>query len=947
MTLAFSINGARAVIPQVYSYLLVQPSLPAPVAAGRNVLIIGEADSGVPSSYLDLQLNYFTDYNSVLSYYKSGTIVDAARQYFSAQPSVVFGGSLNRLYVYKTNDTTRAEKVISSPSNFGSIVSAAWNEDGNLIRSQIRTAQAEVKPTVTAAYIPSAANTRTIKINVSGKPLTTSSLSAASMAPAVVSAMSTAIGAHGTVAGGTLRTVVTGTGVNAAITGSGSLMTLTFTGTNFSLGTVVSGDTLVVPQASGLIGAGLGNGGVFLIESVSTTSVVARKIWSWNGSGVDTDYLAPESASVTGLVSADQSAYATAEFLIFAPVTITVTETTTAGSGATLELSDSTGSNAFSSAFIEYSAWSNLISSNGLLVGNIAASVASGKLTITLDGTTWSSLPSVGDTIYIDDSTPVCGASHENVGFYLVNSVSYTTLELIPVGGSSIAAVASVAIAGVQPVKYQSAFLTNGIAAFRIVSSAENEVYIDASRSKDNSVWPNTPIGGNSVIEISYYNASVTAATLSIDYRRKMTITFTGGSLSPITIVTAKYRTLKELVEYINTLSGFTCRVSDIKYNGYLSSVLDMVTNVNILSNTAISAYNGRIKKDYADWTQHFLDNANGILAFAAGSILLKCGLPDVEASVGYLSGATIGSTTNSAISAGIAASLKINVAYVHSLFSRDAIYDIDDALTDPSSAYTIDAVNAAIKANASTASGILVKRERFGMQSFHGSFSDAKLKAGQSGYERCQMTFQLSRAVGSDGNINWFLPWMLGACICAGRAQAVLGTSMLRKSFNVSDIKHIGNQSIYSDTLIKDFDPEDQGKLSEAIEAGLLTFKFNSGFGVQLVSPDLSTRSRVNDPAGWVYERVNVLFTLDEVIQTMRSVLENFIGSRTTDIAPAIVISALNQVITTYVGQGALKTGKVNSVKDLGNQYACQVSLTPSEALEALVIEVTAERGV
>src|SRR5690606_33567881 len=128
MVLPFIINGARAVIPGVYDRFRVEESLPAAAPAGRSVVILGEAEEGIPSKDLDLQLNFFTNYESVQDFYKRGPIVDAARQLFTSQPSSVFGGSIERLYVYKTNETTRAEREITSPSNFGAIVAARFGE---------------------------------------------------------------------------------------------------------------------------------------------------------------------------------------------------------------------------------------------------------------------------------------------------------------------------------------------------------------------------------------------------------------------------------------------------------------------------------------------------------------------------------------------------------------------------------------------------------------------------------------------------------------------------------------------------------------------------------------------------------------------------------------------------------------------------------------------------
>ena len=169
----------------------------------------------------------------------------------------------------------------------------------------------------------------------------------------------------------------------------------------------------------------------------------------------------------------------------------------------------------------------------------------------------------------------------------------------------------------------------------------------------------------------------------------------------------------------------------------------------------------------------------------------------------------------------------------------------------------------------------------------------------------------------------------------------------MLRKSFAITDVKHIGNKSVFDDTFEFDFDPESQGQLTQAIESGLLTFALRLGAGVQLLSPDLSTRSRDNDPQAWVWERVNVLFVADEVRQTLRSVLENFIGRRTTDVTTSDVAKSVNDTLQSFVTNGALSSFSVNDIKSLGNAYDCKVAIRPTEALEFIIVEVTAERNV
>jgi hypothetical protein len=186
----------------------------------------------------------------------------------------------------------------------------------------------------------------------------------------------------------------------------------------------------------------------------------------------------------------------------------------------------------------------------------------------------------------------------------------------------------------------------------------------------------------------------------------------------------------------------------------------------------------------------------------------------------------------------------------------------------------------------------------------------------------------------------------MAAAAAAAARVQAPLATSLLRKPFLLSKVSHVGQMSLYTDTLTQDFDPDDRGELEAAIAAGLMVFRAVSGFGIRLESPDLSTRSRNNDPEGWVWERVNVLFTCDEVRQTIRNVLDNFIGNRTSDTPTAVVKTAIENVIASYISSGALLSGSVTKIQSLGNQYIADVKITPAEAIEAIVLTVTAERS-
>jgi hypothetical protein len=146
----------------------------------------------------------------------------------------------------------------------------------------------------------------------------------------------------------------------------------------------------------------------------------------------------------------------------------------------------------------------------------------------------------------------------------------------------------------------------------------------------------------------------------------------------------------------------------------------------------------------------------------------------------------------------------------------------------------------------------------------------------------------------------------------------------------------------------MRDFEPASKAMLDEAIEAGLLTMGVVEGAGLRLVSPDLSTRSRINDPKAWVYERNNVSFIFIEVIQTLRSVLENYVGERTTDVTTSEVASTVVNVLSSFVTSGAIVAFSRNPlVTDLGNGYAVQVQVRPAEALEFISLDVTATRNL
>jgi len=940
MSIAFTVSGVRTVIPGVYDSFFVADSLPAPAPAGRSVMIFGEAEEGVPGADLDLRLNFYTNLQDVKEFYKSGPIVDAARQLFSKQPANVFNGSIQRLYVYKTNNSTRAERDLEGPAGYGALLAARFGEEGNLIKTKVVDAQSETKPTKTFGYLPSP-SARSFRVMANGQRNDALAVLADGVGSDFVTALTGLTGV--TVTGGTNRTVLSGApSVTLTLTASGDTLTLTKSAgvATFDTASLAVGDIAYIPSGSTIAGGGDENVGAYRVMSVTASALVLSQLKS------EVNAVAFDLAGAPVLTVATIND----ELRANAPVTVSITGTTPTGTAASLELLEDAANKLGAGMMLDTSSFGDLLGNSTSTVANIAVTVPSaGKLTLTLDSGSWTTTPKVGDLIRIGRSSVVAGATLKNVGYMIVESAGAQTLTASHLfSGMTTEAVASVSLAGANDtVRHAASFVSTSVAARRLDSSAERKVRIEASRESDGASLGDNSVGGRTAFTIGYFQSAATACTLSISTQRVMTITPTGAG-SVLTVNTKKYKSLQELATFLNTQSGIECSVP-AAFKSVSPSVLDMVQNMDIMDGHAVHAFNGKIKRDYNDMLTFFNDNF-GLLAFRAGSMSILSGLPDAEALPSFLSGATLGSTNSASIQAALDAALKVSVRQVVPLFSRDATKDINDELTDPNSSYDIESIHAACKSHVSTASSTLFRKERFAMLSFYGSFEDSKEKSREMSFERCQMTFQLHGATNADGEIQRFLPWMSACAIAAARSQAVLGTSMLRKPFLLSSAEHLGDVSVYSDSLTPDFDPEDQGQLTEAIEAGLLVLNPVAGFGIRCESADNTTRSRENDPQAWVWERGSVLFVCDEVRQTVRTTLENFIGSRQTDVSTAVVEQAIKNVLSTFLpgtGNGSLVAARVLKVEKVGVNYKCELQIQPVEALEAITVDVLATREI
>lgn len=139
-------------IPGAYPNVTVK-SNPVGLGASGNVVIIGEADGGDSYQNVVLKNNSFTpdQLDRVSQQYISGQIVDAFRALSSPSSDADIAGSANRIYIVKTNASTKASAIVDT--DYGILKDQNFGQNGNLYKYQITNTAAENTPEVSGATI--------------------------------------------------------------------------------------------------------------------------------------------------------------------------------------------------------------------------------------------------------------------------------------------------------------------------------------------------------------------------------------------------------------------------------------------------------------------------------------------------------------------------------------------------------------------------------------------------------------------------------------------------------------------------------------------------------------------------------------------------------------------------------------------------------------------------
>ena len=478
-----------------------------------------------------------------------------------------------------------------------------------------------------------------------------------------------------------------------------------------------------------------------------------------------------------------------------------------------------------------------------------------------------------------------------------------------------------------------------GLSEGLVSSPVEPSATLTVNQKRD-LISEEDTLGGNIVIELGRDTSNIIdSASVSIEESK---IVLKEDGVAVYEFPKESFATLRDLVEEISlsTYAGWSVSVSDTLYLQLSLDTLDIVSDVGALSGSG--AKPARLKKD-----------ANDVALFFELSSLVsiqdqaKAGLPDALAEKS-LSGGARGATSSLDIVEALEKFQKFHVNSIVPLFSRDAVDDIADGLTDSGSTYTIAGIHQAVKTHISLMKTTKKRSERQGYVSYKAAYSDVKSQAGVLADARMQLAMQDIRQTDSSGTIKWFQPWALSCLIAGSRAGAPIGEPLTFKFLNCSGIRHTGQaMSTAEEDIVIDFDPDLQAE--DAIQSGLTFLEAPQTGGFRVVV-DNTTYGR---DANWVFNRGNVLYAADIVAFNFRTALENrFVGRKNT-VSAADVAGFASSILGTFLAQGitvstadAPQGYKQLTARIDGNTIKVGVVIKLVEGIDFVLSDITVQRA-
>lgn len=411
-----------------------------------------------------------------------------------------------------------------------------------------------------------------------------------------------------------------------------------------------------------------------------------------------------------------------------------------------------------------------------------------------------------------------------------------------------------------------------GLLAGLTVSSQEPGVEVQIIRS-DTSV--NEVLNINPSIAMSLGYAGTTGS-MTIN-ATTLTTTVTGGSGANLSINLSEFTTIGQMAAFINSQPGYSAASAPSAIQ-LPTSALDHVTAIGIAS-TGAGDEPGRVK----DSTYSFQQALSTSTALSFTPIAVA-GLPNPSA-LAYLMGGTLGGTLASDIVNAISQMAGIQVNIIVPLFSQDASKDITAGNTDPSSTYTISAINELLKSHCIEFSTPTLKRNRMAILSINDTYANCKAQAQSLASYRCSITCQQVTQVNSQGVNTLFLPWY-ASCVAAG---------MQAGGFYKSICNHLANIVSFTDPA--GYDSGDPADVSDALTAGLLVLtQTNAGI------PWVSDQTTYGLDSNFVYNAIQAVYLSDILaLDLAQSFQAAIVGKSVADVSAASALSFLQQKFDFY----------------------------------------------
>lgn len=452
-------------------------------------------------------------------------------------------------------------------------------------------------------------------------------------------------------------------------------------------------------------------------------------------------------------------------------------------------------------------------------------------------------------------------------------------------------------------------------------------------------------VGGSIIVSIGNDDAGGTSATITVNANDVVLTAIGGANAGVTTLPKSSFDTLTEIVEAINLVPGWSAQTESALFNQLPSDVMDEVAAIGALS--AAGERPTRLKKDAQDVKDLFEDSGVAELVGTSPSSVSDTGLPDALTETS-LTGGEKGASTAADFTLGLEQLTKVRVNTIVPLFSRDAVDDISDGVTDPNSSYTIDGIHQAVKTHLSLTASTKRRSERQSVLAVKESFDDAKTTAAEIADFRSQLVIQDVRQNDSQGNIKFFQPHMLAVLLAGARAGAPVGTPMTNKFLNASGIRHTAQAlSTAEEDIVQDFDPDTQ--FDEAIQAAITFLEAPQTGGFRVVVDNTT----YNKDANFVRNRANVQYAADILAFDLRSQMEAiFVGVKNT-LQAVEVKAVIESIMATFLAQGitvstddAPNGFKELTVQIVGNEIRFALVAKLVEGIDFVLAEITVQRA-